>query len=291
MYPDPKRARKFTAVDILVAIAVIAFTSYVVFRTNSVLAYRWDWSTAVDWLWRLDEDSGEGHMGILLQGVMTTLRISIWAMLLAALIGFAAGAMRTSKRLLPRLIAGSFVILIRNIPPLVFIFIFYFFISSQVLPSLDWDQGQTALWIGWLVGPPEIAENLIAGILCLAIFEAAYITEIVRAGIQSVPKGQYEAGKSIGLGKLHIFLHIVLPQALRTTLPPLANQFIMLIKNSALVSLISVQELTFSGQELATSSGKGFEVWIVVAMLYFVLCFALSRVFARLESASNLARR
>jgi polar amino acid transport system permease protein len=116
------------------------------------------------------------------------------------------------------------------------------------------------------------------------MFEGAYITEIVRAGIQSVNEGQREAGESLGLSKYEIARFIILPQALRRILPPLAGQFISLIKTSAIVSLISIQELTFLAGEVANSTGRLFEVWILVAGMYFVLCFVCSVAFQRLET-------
>jgi polar amino acid transport system permease protein len=117
------------------------------------------------------------------------------------------------------------------------------------------------------------------------MFEAAYIAVIVRAGIASVPAAQIEAGKSLGLGPWLLFRLVVLPQAFRAITPPLANQFIMLVKDSSIVSLISVQELTFAGSELAISSQRRFETYIVVALLYFAICFLLSRLFAGIEKS------
>ncbi|MEM9197454.1 MAG: amino acid ABC transporter permease, partial [Pseudomonadota bacterium] len=198
-------------------------------------------------------------------------------------------------RLLPRLVAMAYVGLIRNVPPLVFIFVFYFFISSQIIPALGvdaWarnlsDEGGAVMNL--LLGPPVILENLISGVLCLAMFEAAYICEIVRAGIRSVPHSQTEAAQSLGLRPLQVFRLVVLPQALRAVTPPMANQFIMLVKNSAIVSLISVQELTFIGTEIAVSTGRRFETWIVVAVMYFILCYGLAWAFARMETRMRRA--
>ncbi|MEM7258725.1 MAG: amino acid ABC transporter permease, partial [Pseudomonadota bacterium] len=243
-----------------------------------------------------NETTGWWQPNLLLEGFLTTIRLSIWSMLLACILGVLLGVMATLKRLLPRLVAFSYVGLIRNIPPLVFVFIFYFFISSQIVPALGIDTWARELGDGgknamnWLLGPPTLIENLISGVLCLAMFEAAYIAEITRAGIQSVPTGQHEAAASIGLSRTQSFRHIVLPQALQAVTPPMANQFIMLIKNSAIVSLISIQELTFTGTEIAVSTGRRFETWIVVALMYFVLCFGLSRLFSHLERKQQQRR-
>jgi polar amino acid transport system permease protein len=119
------------------------------------------------------------------------------------------------------------------------------------------------------------------------LFEGAYVTEIVRAGIEAVPRGQWEAARALGMDSGQVMAEIVLPQAVRTMIPPLAGQFISLVKDSSLISLVSIQELTFTGTELAVSSGRVFEVWLTVAALYFLLCFGLSRLFRRLERRSN----
>ena len=121
------------------------------------------------------------------------------------------------------------------------------------------------------------------GLLCLSVFSGAYVTEIVRAGIQSVPASQLEAGHSLGLSRLDILRFIVLPQAWRNVLPPMAGQFIQLIKDSSLVSLVSIQELTFSAQDVQVTTQRVFEVFVFVAVVYFVICLSLSRLFARLE--------
>ena len=105
----------------------------------------------------------------------------------------------------------------------------------------------------------------------------------MRAGLESVPRAQIEAGESLGMSRLDIMRFIVLPQALRNVLPPMAGQFIQLIKDSSLVSLVSIQELTFMAQDVQVTTQRVFEVFVFVACVYFVICFTLSRVFAHLE--------
>ncbi len=289
MYPDPDRKRRFGWLDGVLIALLLGAVIYAWSRVSDVLVYNWDWGFLPQVLFKRDESSGWFVPNLLLEGLLTTIRLSIWAMLLASVLGLAFGFMSTARRLLPRLVALAYVGVIRNVPPLVFIFVFYFFISSQILPAMgldSWarnlgDNGRATMNI--LLGPPDLLENLISGVICLALFEAAYISEIVRAGIRSVPHDQTEAGESLGLRRLQVFRLIVLPQALRAVTPPLANQFIMLVKNSAIVSLISVQELTFIGTEIAVSTGRRFETWIVVAVMYFVLCYGLAWLFARME--------
>lgn len=297
LWPDPGRARRFGWLDAVIIALVLALVVYVYGRVTDVLVYKWDWSFLPSFFIRFDEETGGWRINILLQGFLTTIRLSIWAMALALIVGLVMGAMRTAKRLLPRMIAGTYVGLIRNIPPLVFIFVFYFFISSQLMPLLGIDRWARSLdesegvVVTFLFGEPKLLENLISGILCLAMFEAAYITEILRAGIQAIPKGQIEAGQSLGLSRYHVFRDVVLPQALQKVTPPLANQFIMLIKNSAIVALISIQELTFLGTEISVSTRKPFETWITVAAMYFILCYALALLFSRIERRLRRAQR
>ena len=206
------------------------------------------------------------------------------------------GVMRTSKRLFPRMVSRLYVEFVRNMPPVVFLFIFYFFISSQLIPILGIDEisvrasPTTLVFLEMALGPPELFSNVISGIICLAIFEAAYITEIVRAGIQSIDRGQIEAGQSIGLSQFQVLRWIVLPQAVQRMVPPLAGQFITLIKDSSLVSLISIQELTFLAQEVAYSTQYVFEIWIFVAVMYFCICYSLAWLFGRLEKRLSVYR-
>ena len=127
---------------------------------------------------------------------------------------------------------------------------------------------------------------MISGVIVLALFESAFVGEIVRSGIQSIDCGQREAARTIGLGKLDEMRFIILPQAFKKVLPPLANEFIALIKYSSIISLASVQELTYNTVELVASTRAIFEAWIITAMIYFVICFGLSLLFRRLEHRS-----
>lgn len=295
MYPDPSRKSRFGLLDVVIIGAVAGFVGYLWYRVSDVLVYRWDWTFLPRALVR-PSDTGGWEANLLLEGLLTTIRLSIWAMLIASILGVILGILASRHRLLPRLTSTAYVGLIRNVPPLVFLFVFYFFVSSQIIPALGidvWSRnlGPTAEGIvGFLAGPPRRLENFIAGVISLAMFEAAYIAVIIRAGIESVSKSQVEAAESLGLRPVQVFRLVIFPQALHAVTPPLANQFIMLVKDSSIVSLISVTELTFVGTEIAVSSQRRFETYIVVAAFYFILCFALSRFFARLERRQRRAR-
>lgn len=293
--PAPARAR-LTRLDFILFGAVFLLLFYAAYRVNDVLVYNWNWGRVLSFVVRYDEERG-WVANLLLRGLATTLRLAVWGTVLAALIGIVMGYCRTSSNMALRIVARVYVELVRNTPPLVFIFIFYFFISSQLFPLFGLDSIDRSSPLvdnpvfSVLFGPPALLENFLAGLICLALFEGAYITEIMRAGIQSVDKGQWEAARSIGLSRWNVLRDVIFPQAIRNTLPPLAGQFITLIKDSAIVSLISVQELTFLATEVAATTTRVFETWIVVGMMYFVLCYSFARLFARLERGARRSKR
>ncbi|MEI2741550.1 MAG: amino acid ABC transporter permease [Candidatus Competibacter sp.] len=287
------RKRRFGWLDAIVLAVAFGLIGYVVYRAQHHFHYRWDWRLIPGYFVRYDAEQGRWVLNLLSQGLLMTVRLAVWGSLLAGLIGGLMGLCRVSRSVFLRLLGLSYVELIRNMPPLVFIFIFYFFLSGQLLPALAVESSladaapATSGVLAWLFGPPELLPNFLSGLLCLALFEGAYVAEIVRAGIQAVPQGQWEGAAALGLHPQQTLANVILPQALRTVVPPLAGQFISLIKDSSLVSLISVQEMTFTGTELAVSSGRVFEVWLTVAALYFLLCFGLAGLFRRLESRLN----
>jgi len=275
--------------DALVFAAVAGGIAFIGYRVDSVLNYRWHWSRVLGYLARWDDERGVWVANLLLQGFFTTVRLALWGILWAAALGLVMAICRISRALAPRLVALLYVGLVRNTPPLVFIFIFYFFISSQLVPLLGLESfiatasPTTSAIVAVLCGDPKLFVNFVTGLMCLALFEGAYVTEIVRAGIESIEKGQWEAGRSLGLSNLRLLRLVVLPQAFRRILPPLAGQFISLIKTSSIVSLISIQELTFSAGEVAVTTGAVFEVWLAVAGMYLAICYPLALAFARLE--------
>ncbi len=204
--------------------------------------------------------NSEWKAGPLTMGMLMTLWLSAVASFFGLIIGLVTGLCRVSKNPTLRSLSIFYVELIRGTPLLVQIFIFYFFLG-------------TVLDIG----------RIVAGISALAIFAGAYVAEIIRAGIQSVPKGQTEAARSLGMSATQNMVHIVLPQALKRVLPPLAGQFISLIKDSSLVSVIAITDLTKSGREVITSTFATFEIWFTVALLYLLLTSVLSQLIAWVE--------
>jgi len=280
-----------TFLDSIVTAALLFFLGYITYRLSVGLHYHWDWSVIPNYLLRWDEDKKSWVSNILLDGFFTTIRLSIWATLIATTIGVVIGVLRTRKRLLFRLIGRSYVELIRNIPPLVLVFIFYFFISDQLMLLLGVDEfirnqtGFTARFLSFTLAPPELFASFLSGVFTIALFQGAYIAEIVRAGIQSIDNEQWEASAALGLTWLQQMRFIVLPQATRRVLPPLTNEFINTIKYSSIVSIISIQELTFQGMQVMSSTQRTNEVWLTISLMYFLLCFAVSLIARRLENS------
>lgn len=288
--PDVRGLRKLHWLDWLILALLLLFAGYVWAQIDGALNYKWRWQIIPQYLLRVDDETGRWVAGTLTVGLLNTLRISVMAGLLALALGVVIGIARCAQNLTIRLLARSYVELLRNIPSVVVIFIFYFFLSEQLISALNveaWSReiarGESA-WI-WQIafGDMRRFPSLVSGVLVLALFEAAFVGEIVRAGIQSIPLGQREAARAIGLTWRDEMRFVVLPQAMRKVVPPLANQFITLVKNSAIVSLISVHDLTYRTIELVSSTRAIFEAWITTALIYGLLCFGLSLLFRRLE--------
>ncbi|MGE8460930.1 MAG: amino acid ABC transporter permease [Pseudomonas capeferrum] len=198
--------------------------------------------------------------GPLAWGLWTTLWLSVVSGALGLVIGLFAGLCRLSNNPTLRDLSTVYVELVRGTPLLVQIFIFYFFIGTVLNLSREF-----------------------AGVAALALFTGAYVAEIVRAGVQSIARGQNEAARSLGLNASQSMRHVIMPQAFKRVLPPLAGQFISLVKDTSLVSVIAITELTKSGREAITTSFSTFEIWFCVAGLYLLINLPLSHLASRLE--------
>jgi polar amino acid transport system permease protein len=277
-----KRKIRITKLDVVVATLILLLAAYIAYRLTMKLNYKWNWSIIPQYLFFFDETEGRWKANVLIQGLLTTIRLTVWSTLLAIVFGFITGIMRTTPRLFNRLVGRSYVELIRNVPPLVLIFIFYFFVSDQIMPILgveDFIRSRspgTQKVLGFLCSPPDLFTAFISGVFTVAIFQGAYITEIVRAGIESIAKGQWEASYALGLSWRQQMTDIILPQALKRVLPPLANEFINTLKYSAIVSVISIQELTFQAMQVMAATYVTIEIWLTVTVIYLIMCMILS---------------
>ncbi len=215
----------------------------------------------------------EWQAGIMLQGLWITLKVSLFAIIFGIIIGIIGGIARISDNPALKWSAITYVELIRGSPLLVQIFIWYFVLGTMINQLLT------------SYGMKEIP-SLWYGVASLACFTGAYVTEIVRAGIQSIHRGQTEAARSLVMTYGQCMRYVILPQAMRRILPPLAGQFISLIKDSSLLGIIAVRELLKATREVITTQLNPFEMFFTAAALYLVITFALSMFVQYLERRS-----
>lgn len=280
---------KFTVIDIAVVLIVTAAIALFFSRMKTVLDYNWEWDVIPSYFFFQDANTGELKANILIKGFYTTVKLSLWSTLIGFLLGTLSGVMGAKGSFEQRFISRAYVETIRNIPSLVLVIIFYYFVSSQFLDALHVDR-----WLrgcprmiqqisGFCFAGPDQINSFLSAIIALGIYEGAYVSEIVRGGIVSIHDGQWEASWALGLTRQKTFLLVILPQTFRQVAFPLAGQFISTIKDSAIVSVISIQELTFQGMELMAATFLTFEIWITITGLYFVLTFSFSRAVSFLE--------
>lgn len=282
--------QRLNLLDGVLLAVMCVFAGWLYYRSAVGINYQWRWEDAFTLI--LIPPS-QGSIPYFFQGLIATLRLSLWSMVLALSFGTLLGVARHSKIAFFKTPALIFIQLVRNIPPLVFVFIFYFFVSNQLIPLLGLESilrehnGEINAVQDFLFGPANLWENLASGVICIGLLSSAYIAEVIRAGLEGIPKGQWEAADSLGLSALSKYRFVVGPQVLTAITPPLAGQAISLVKDTSIVSLISIQEMTFVGTEMANSSGLIFEIWLIVGFVYFALCFALSRLFKVIEQRSS----
>jgi polar amino acid transport system permease protein len=244
--------------DILQFILLVAILVWLMTLSTSQLGYNWQWSRVPKYIVSLRE--GKLTAGPLLHGLVLTFKISGVSLIFAFALGLITALLRLSQSFVGRITARGYVELIRNTPLLVQLFFIYF-----------------------IVGPIFGLERFFSAVLALSLFEGAYASEIFRAGIVSIQRGQWEAAYSLGLSNFDMYRFIVLPQAIRRILPPLTSQGISLIKDSALVSLIALNDLTLEAQIVITDTFLTFEIWFVTAGIYLVITVILSSIVNTME--------
>ncbi|MEM7045820.1 MAG: amino acid ABC transporter permease [Pseudomonadota bacterium] len=230
------------------------------------MGYNWQWYRVPRYLYRVID--GELILGPLAKGLIVTLEITLWSALLALAVGFFTALLRLSRSVAGYGIATAYLELVRNTPLLVQMFLFYF-----------------------VLAPIFGIERFWTGVICLAFFEAAFISEIIRGGILSVSRGQWEAASALGLTKANVYADVVLPQALPVMLPPMTSAIVNLIKNSAIVSTIAIFDLTTEGRNVIADTFMSFEIWFTVAAIYLVLTLSLSALVGMLERRAARASR
>ena len=208
------------------------------------------------------------HKLFLLNGALVTIQLTCGALVIGIILGCLAGMGRISLNRFIRGISSVYVYVLRGTPMLLQIFFVYFGLPQIYLA---------------LTGSPFIPSPIKAGIIALGINSGAYVAEIVRAGIQAVPKGQMEASRSLGMTRAQAMRDVILPQALRKVIPPLCNEFIVLLKDTSLVSVIGAGELMYSAKVMGARYYDYVQFLFGAGMVYLILTFIISQTLAALE--------
>jgi len=215
-------------------------------------------------------------------GILITVTITISSFLFVLVVGMFGGLGRLSRNSLIHTAATLYVELIRGIPLLVQLIWWYFAFPVVVQ--------QVGTWLNIPALADYRANAVFLAIIGLVFCYGAYMSEIYRAGIQSIPKGQMEAARSLGMTYFQAMRHIILPQAVRVILPPVGNEFIALLKDSSLVSVVAVADLTRRGREFMSTHFNPIEVWTLVALLYLIMTLFSARVVSWAEKKTRFER-
>jgi len=215
-------------------------------------------------------------------GILVTVFITVTSFAVILIVGMIGGLGRLSRNWFIHGVATLYVEIVRGIPLLVQLLAWYF-----AFPAVIQGIGQ---WLNIPAMANYRSNAIFTAIVGLTVCYGAYMSEIYRAGIQSIPKGQMEAARSLGMTHLQSMRHVILPQAIRVILPPLGNEFIALLKDSCLVSVVAVADLTRRGREFMAVHFNPIEVWLMVALLYLVLTLFLSRGVAWIEKKTRFER-
>jgi polar amino acid transport system permease protein len=205
-----------------------------------------------------------------MDGVLVTILTTISSFILVLVTGLLVALLRLSRNKLFKTISTVYVEVIRGIPLLVQLLFWYF-----AFPSMIQDLGTK---LNFTALKQYTANPVFMAILGLSFCYAAYMSEVYRAGIQSIPKGQMEAARSLGMSYFHAMRYVIIPQAFRVILPPVGNEFISLLKDSSLVSVVAVADLTRRGREFMSKNFNPLETWSMVALLYLVMTLLSARL-------------
>lgn len=258
-----QKSRKYSLlIDIAKFVLLVGGLVWLLLRGSGRVGYNWQWYRVPRYLYTFED--GVFVSGPLLDGLWVTLEITCYSLVLASVIGLLTALLRLSGSLVGRFIARVYLEVIRNTPLLVQIFFLYF-----------------------VLAPIFELERFTAAVVALSLFEGAYASEIFRAGIVSIKRGQWEAAHSLGLSSFDTYRTVILPQALKRILPPLTGQAVSLIKDSALVSTIAVYDLTMQGRTIIAETFLTFEIWFTVAAIYLIITLSLSLVVNMLEKRSG----
>ena len=230
-----------------------------------------------DVLFQQTPDGDGAYWEWIVQGLYWTLAISAAAWLIAMIVGAVIGTIRTTQNAWLVRFGNAWVELFRNIPLLVQMFLWYFVIP-EFIPPLK----------AWMISTEPLYAQYLAAVLCLGLFTSARIAEQVRAGIQSLPRGQRAAGMAVGLTQPQVYRYVLLPMAFRIVIPPLTSETMNLIKNSSIALTIGLAELTFRSREIGEYTFRFFEAFTAATVIYLVLAMTANRVMAWVERRTSV---
>ena len=278
----------------MLGMLALALACVFCWRAMEVTQHSWDWGRLWSFIVSTDKN-GEMQAGMLLIGLFSTLRLGFWSLLLALLSGGLLGVLCARKRGFVVLPATLYINVLRNTPPLVMLFLVYFVAGSFFAePFLAVEDALVTMPVWFrsvcatFVAPPGQLDRMVAAVLTLGLYSGAYVAEIVRASIEGVEKGQWDAAASLGMSRSQQMRWVILPQAFRAMIPPLTGQCISVFKETTLASVISLPELTFQSLEVMAVSRMTFELWLAVAVFYLLISCLWSQLGRWLEKRKKV---
>lgn len=270
-----RRSKLFCWQDLLTLTLLFLGIAWFFLASKGLPAYSWNWQACENFLF-IHAPEGDIKPGLLLQGLFTTLRVGFWTFIFSLFVGLILGFYAVGKTFWEALPYYTFINLLRNTPPLILLFCVYF-IFGKIVPVSPIEDFLTKLpipfqqFIAYTLFPSGEIDRMCSAILALGLYQSAYVAEIIRGALESVPKGQWDAGLALGFSKGATILRIIAPQGMRLAIPPLTGQCITTFKESSLASLISLPDLTFQSLEIMAVTGLTFEVWLCAGILYLLL--------------------
>jgi polar amino acid transport system permease protein len=246
-----KRITTSLPASILQYLIIVGLIIYAAYSGSQTMGYNWQWSRVPQYIYEIED--GVFVWKEIPRGMVGTIILSAISFIIAIGIGLALALLRLSDLIIGRALSITLLEIIRNIPIIVLLYVCYY-IFGRVF-DLD---------------------RYAASVLCLSLYSGVQISEIIRAGINAVPKGQWEASSSIGMSKAQAYRYIIIPQSIRLIIPPMTGEAVQMIRNSAIVSVIAVLELTTAGRNIISDTYMSFEIWFTVAAVYLVFTLILS---------------
>lgn len=247
----------------LLQILLLAGGLFYILRSGAeAMNYQWQWDRVPDYLFFFED--GHWYSAELIDGLLVTLQLTAISAVATLILALVTALLRLSNAIVGRGLAYGYVELIRNTPLLVQIYLLYFVFG----PYLGLDRFNTA-------------------VLALTLFQAAYASEVIRSGLNSINKGQFEACRTLGLSSFNTYRYVILPQVVKQTLPSLTNEVISLVKNTSIVSVMAIFDLTTEGRNIVSDTAMPFEIWFTVAAIYLLLTLTLSAIAAWLEQRAQ----